>query len=271
MLLRVAALVVLANALVTAQAAGPGAQAGSVIVTQLLRPDGTQQVWEITRERLLALPQWDRQGKLPLSHSAAIKLAETYATSQNPKVKGWQVVTTELRPVGGGRGSATGSPSSWWYRIQLAPEAGVPEALFPGIAGDAQRVTVVVMLDGSIVTPTVASASPVVTPRTAPGTSDVYLPLPGSGVVAPRAQNSPRPSYSDEAKRRRIQGRVLLQCVVDTDGRCQNITITRSLDSQYGLDEQAIKAAREYRFTPGTFNGKPAKVQIMLEFEFNLR
>ena len=101
------------------------------------------------------------------------------------------------------------------------------------------------------------------------GTSDVYLA--GSGVVSPQARNRPLPAYTAEAKARRIQGIVVLQCVVDTEGRCQDVTVTRSLDSVYGLDGEAIKTAREWRFTPGTLNGTPVKVQIVLEFSFNLR
>jgi protein TonB len=104
-----------------------------------------------------------------------------------------------------------------------------------------------------------------------PGTSDVYLANPGAGIVPPKPTNSPKPGYTPEAMRRRIQGGVSLQCVVNTDGRCEDIKVVASLDSVYGLDEQAIQAAGEWRFTPGTLNGKPVKVRMNIDFSFNLR
>jgi TonB family protein len=46
------------------------------------------------------------------------------------------------------------------------------------------------------------------------------------------------------------------------------VKVTRSLDAVYGLDEAAIKAAKQWRFAPGTFNGQPVPVAISIEMAF---
>ena len=71
--------------------------------------------------------------------------------------------------------------------------------------------------------------------------------------------------------RAKVQGTVLLQCVVRPDGSVTDIQILRSLDSVFGLDQEAIKAARQWRFAPGTRMGQPVPVQITIELTFTLR
>ena len=91
------------------------------------------------------------------------------------------------------------------------------------------------------------------------------------GVVAPRVISSVQPSYTEAAMRARIEGTVVLGAVVHTDGTAGEITIVRSLDSTNGLDEQAIKALRQWKFEPGTLKGKPVAVRVRVEMDFNLR
>jgi protein TonB len=69
----------------------------------------------------------------------------------------------------------------------------------------------------------------------------------------------------------RLQGMVTLDCVVQTDGKCTDIRVTRSLDTMYGLDQQAIASAREWRFTPGMRLGQPVPVRVTLEITFTIR
>jgi TonB family protein len=64
---------------------------------------------------------------------------------------------------------------------------------------------------------------------------------------------------------------VLLECVVRPDGSVGDIQVVRSLDSTFGLDNQAIAAARQWRFAPGTRMGEPVSVQITIELTFTLR
>ena len=71
--------------------------------------------------------------------------------------------------------------------------------------------------------------------------------------------------------RARIQGRVSLSCVVNTEGMCEDIRVTESLDTVNGLDAEAGWTALQWRFTPGTHDGKPVKVRIMIQLDFNLR
>ena len=71
--------------------------------------------------------------------------------------------------------------------------------------------------------------------------------------------------------RARIQGRVSLSCVVNTEGMCEDIRVTESLDTVHGLDAEAVWTAMQWRFTPGTVNGKPVRVRIMIQLTFNLR
>ena len=91
------------------------------------------------------------------------------------------------------------------------------------------------------------------------------------GVIAPRLVTSVKPTYTAEAMRGRIEGRVVLSAVVQEDGTVGDVTIVRSLDSMYGLDEQAIKALKQWKFVPGTLKGKAVKVRVRVELDFNLR
>jgi TonB family protein len=79
-----------------------------------------------------------------------------------------------------------------------------------------------------------------------------------------------KPQYTSDAMRAKIQGAVLVECVVNTDGSVSNVRVIRSLDATYGLDEEAIKAARQWRFQPGTRNGEPVPVLVSIELTFTL-
>ena len=62
-----------------------------------------------------------------------------------------------------------------------------------------------------------------------------------------------------------------LECVVLPDGTIGNITIIKSLDKMFGLDQEAVKAARQWRFLPGRRLGQPVPVFVTLELVFTLR
>jgi TonB family protein len=64
---------------------------------------------------------------------------------------------------------------------------------------------------------------------------------------------------------------VRLEGVVRPDGSVTDVRVTRSLDPVFGLDEEAIKAARQFRFAPGTRFGEPVSVLVSFEIEFTLR
>ena len=93
----------------------------------------------------------------------------------------------------------------------------------------------------------------------------------GNGVTPPIPVRRPPPAYTAEAMRARLQGIVVLNCVVRPDGRCSDIRIMKSLDMVFGLDQQAIASAREWRFQPGTRMGEPVSVLVTLEIGFTIR
>jgi TonB family protein len=94
---------------------------------------------------------------------------------------------------------------------------------------------------------------------------------PGNGVTTPVLVKEVKPGYTSEAMRAKIQGAVLLQCTVNVDGSVGDIQVVRSLDPVFGLDQQAIAAARQWRFRPGTLRDQPVPVQITIELSFTLR
>ena len=78
-----------------------------------------------------------------------------------------------------------------------------------------------------------------------------------------------KPKYTDDAKARRVQGNVELDVVVKSDGTVGDVTVTKSLDPE--LDEQAVKATKQWRFRPGTKDSKPVDVMVQIELTFTLR
>ncbi len=94
---------------------------------------------------------------------------------------------------------------------------------------------------------------------------------PGNGVDLPRVEREVKPQYTAEAMRAKVQGTVLLECVVLPDGSVGNVQVVKSLDSAFGLDQEAIKAAKQWRFRPGTRLGQPVAVLVTIELTFTLR
>lgn len=94
---------------------------------------------------------------------------------------------------------------------------------------------------------------------------------PGNGVMIPRVLREVKPAYTAEAMRAKVQGIVLLECVVMPDGTVGRVEVVKSLDGTFGLDQEAIKAARQWRFAPGTRFGEPVAVLVTIELQFTLR
>jgi TonB family protein len=88
-----------------------------------------------------------------------------------------------------------------------------------------------------------------------------------AGVRPPRLVYAPIPEYSDEARRKNIQGIVVLSALVDEQGRPTDIRVERSLG--YGLDEEAVEAVSQYQFKPATtLDGKPVAERIRIQVSF---
>jgi protein TonB len=90
----------------------------------------------------------------------------------------------------------------------------------------------------------------------------------GGGVSAPRVLYSPDPDYSEEARKAKYQGTVILWVIVGSDGRAREAKIARSLGM--GLDEKALAAVRQWKFEPAMKDGRPVAVQINVEMNFRL-
>jgi TonB family protein len=98
---------------------------------------------------------------------------------------------------------------------------------------------------------------------------EVYKP--GNGVSLPTVVSEVKPDYTDEAKRARIQGNVILDAVVNSDGSVTDVKVARSLDDTFGLDKQAVNAAKQWKFKPGMKDGKAVAVRVMIEMTFTLK
>ena len=92
---------------------------------------------------------------------------------------------------------------------------------------------------------------------------------PGAGIDPPTLVREVRPTYTDDARRQRIEGDVILEIVVRSDGSVGNIKVRRSLGG--GLDQRAIDAVRQWRFNPARRHGTPVDVAVEVAVEFKLR
>jgi TonB family protein len=97
-----------------------------------------------------------------------------------------------------------------------------------------------------------------------------YFQITDQGVTPPAVVYERKPDYPEAAKQARIQGSVLMQCIVQTSGVCDDVRITKPLDSMW-LDQEAITALRQWRFRPGMRMGQPVPVQVNVEFSFTVR
>ena len=94
---------------------------------------------------------------------------------------------------------------------------------------------------------------------------------PGNGVSWPRLVQEVKPNYTADAMRAQLEGLVELEIVVLPDGSVGRVSIVRSLDSRFGLDSEAIKAVRRWRFDPARRAGKAVAARVGVELSFNLR
>ena len=76
------------------------------------------------------------------------------------------------------------------------------------------------------------------------------------------------PEFSEEARKAKLQGVVMLYGEVDINGRLRNIRVTRGLG--LGLEEKAVEAVKQWRFRPGTRDGKPVVSAAAIEVNFHL-
>jgi protein TonB len=105
----------------------------------------------------------------------------------------------------------------------------------------------------------------------APAASPLAQEVPGKNVTMPVVLREVKPAYTPEARKQGIQGLVELSVVVKDDGSVGEVTVTKSLDQTYGLDDQAVIAMKKWQFRPGTKEGKPVAVRVNVEMTFTLK
>lgn len=92
---------------------------------------------------------------------------------------------------------------------------------------------------------------------------------PGSGITPPAVIREVKPDYTEEARRRGLVGDVVLEIVVRADGNVGQIRILQGLGA--GLDQRAVDAVRQWRFSPARRHGTPVDVMVEVAVEFKLR
>jgi len=114
--------------------------------------------------------------------------------------------------------------------------------------------------------PVVATAVASGNPSPPGGDSEIYRV--GAGVSPPRVIHQVEPEFSDEARKHRREGRVVIKATVGTDGRIHDPHVTRSLG--WGLDEKAIEAVSQWLFDPAVKDGRKVAVYVDIEVNFEL-
>lgn len=109
-------------------------------------------------------------------------------------------------------------------------------------------------------------------------TNSSKLPLPSNvpnpavtyekNVTPPSPVYTPEAPYGVEARYLRFSGTVVLRFTVDKTGHVSHVTIVKP--AGLGLDDQAVKTVRTWRFRPGQLNGKPISVPLTVNCSFNL-
>ncbi len=90
----------------------------------------------------------------------------------------------------------------------------------------------------------------------------------GNGVSPPRPIYDPEPDYSEEARKAKYQGVVVLAVVVGPDGKAHDPRVQRSLGM--GLDEKAMEKIKEWKFEPAKKDGRAVAVLVSIEVSFHL-
>ncbi len=98
-----------------------------------------------------------------------------------------------------------------------------------------------------------------------PDTHGAYKP--GGAVSLPKLMHQVEPRYSKLAKKKKIEGHVIVSLIVDETGKPQDVHVKQGLG--YGLDEEAVTAVRAWSFEPSRLNNKP--VSIAMDVDVNFR
>ena len=99
---------------------------------------------------------------------------------------------------------------------------------------------------------------------------EVVGPIPVGGDVArPRGIYTPKPEYTEIARKTRTQGPVILQAILDEEGRVSELKVLKGLPM--GLTERAVEAVRTWRYEPARLDGRPVEVYMTITVIFTLQ
>jgi protein TonB len=90
----------------------------------------------------------------------------------------------------------------------------------------------------------------------------------GGSVRPPEILVEPVPEFSEEARKAKVAGNVVVDLIVDEQGRPTHIRVLQGIGM--GLDEKALEAVRQYRFKPATEDGKPVRVELQVDVRFDI-
>jgi TonB family protein len=103
------------------------------------------------------------------------------------------------------------------------------------------------------------------------GAQDSTVYSPGNGVSLPQVVKQVKAEYTPEAMQNRIEGQVGLDAVVLAGGTVGDVRVSESLDTIYGLDDNAVKAMKQWVFKPGMKGGKAVAVRIHIVMNYTLK
>jgi TonB family protein len=89
-------------------------------------------------------------------------------------------------------------------------------------------------------------------------------------LVLPVSRDWKAPKYTSNAMRAKIQGNVVVDAVVGTDGKVARARVSTSLDKEFGLDQEAMAAVQQWTFTAGVLNGDKVPVLMKVVVSFRL-
>lgn len=127
--------------------------------------------------------------------------------------------------------------------------------------------------------PTTGQEPPVTPPPSSPNPDASGIFHVGKGVSPPRVIYSVDPQFTEKARQKKLSGTCVVSMVVDRTGTPQDVQISKSIESAVapklrssarGLDENCVEAAKQYRFKPGAYKGKPIPVEIKVEINYRI-
>ena len=130
-----------------------------------------------------------------------------------------------------------------------------------------RRIVTSVVIALAMSTAATVSAAVTFPMITSQRSTQVYKP--GNGVSVPSVVHEVKPVYPPEVMQRKVQGSVWMAVVVLASGDVGDVQISKPLDPD--LDQEATKAMKQWKFRPGTKDGKPVAVEVTVEMTFTLK